>query len=180
MRRSRSIAAGADHRGLPARLVEGMPPILTPNAGIIKLQGSKDLTVQAVESRANEIYTSDGIKIIHATPESGRVSIAVERPNRQVLHTEPVFSPIFAIFVRRRWRKALRGYPEENGQPLLLDPLNQPHTLIAGITGSGKSVLMQNLILSIAATRIAGRSPHLPDRPKIWRGLSSAGRIASC
>jgi S-DNA-T family DNA segregation ATPase FtsK/SpoIIIE len=36
---------------------------------------------------------------------------------------------------------------------LLLDPLNQPHTLIAGITGSGKSVLMQNLILSIAATR---------------------------
>jgi S-DNA-T family DNA segregation ATPase FtsK/SpoIIIE len=45
------------------------------------------------------------------------------------------------------------GIREEDGQPLLLDPLNQPHTLIAGITGSGKSVLMQNLILSIAATR---------------------------
>jgi S-DNA-T family DNA segregation ATPase FtsK/SpoIIIE len=77
-------------RGLPARLIDGTPPILTPNSGIIKLQGSKDLTVQAVESRADEIYTSDGIKIIHATPESGRVSIAVERPNRQILHTEPV------------------------------------------------------------------------------------------
>src|SRR4029078_6179181 len=45
------------------------------------------------------------------------------------------------------------GIKEEDGKPVLLDPLNQPHTLIAGITGSGKSVLMQNLILGIAATR---------------------------
>src|SRR4029078_6106413 len=45
------------------------------------------------------------------------------------------------------------GIKEEDGKPVLLDPLNQPHTLIAGITGSGKSVLMQNLILGISATR---------------------------
>jgi S-DNA-T family DNA segregation ATPase FtsK/SpoIIIE len=36
---------------------------------------------------------------------------------------------------------------------MLLDPHKQPHTLVAGMTGSGKSVLMQNIILSIAATR---------------------------
>lgn len=141
-------------RGLPAKLIEGVTPILTPNSGIIKLQGSKELTVQAVDSRADEIYTSDGIKIIHTTPESGRVSIAVERPIRQVLHTEPVL-----LAYLRNFRKGILGEKlcvgirEEDGQPLLLDPLNQPHTLIAGITGSGKSVLMQNLILSIAATR---------------------------
>lgn len=141
-------------RGLPARLVEGLSPILTPNSGIIKLQGSKELTVQAVESRADEIYTSDGIKIIHTTPESGRVAIAVERPNRQVLHTEPVLLKYVKKFQEGTLgEKLCVGIREEDGQPLLLDPLNQPHTLIAGITGSGKSVLMQNLILSIAATR---------------------------
>lgn len=141
-------------RGLPARLVEGVPPILTPNSGIIKLQGSKDLTVQAVDSRTNEIYTSDGIKIIHTTPESGRVSIAVERPNRQLLHTEPVLLDYLRRYTQGTLgEKLCVGIREEDGLPLLLDPLNQPHTLIAGITGSGKSVLMQNLILSIAATR---------------------------
>ena len=141
-------------RGLPAKLIEGVSPILTPNSGIIKLQGSKDLTVQAVDSRADEIYTSDGIKIIHTTPESGRVSIAVERPNRQVLHTEPVLLAYLRKFREGTLgEKLCVGIREEDGQPLLLDPLNQPHTLIAGITGSGKSVLMQNLILSIAATR---------------------------
>jgi S-DNA-T family DNA segregation ATPase FtsK/SpoIIIE len=141
-------------RALPARLVEGMPPTLTPNSGIIKLQGSKDLTVQAVESRADEIFTSEGIKIIRATPESGRVSIAVERPHRQVLHTEPVLLSYIRDFRQGQLgEKLCIGIREESGQPLLLDPLSQPHTLVAGITGSGKSVLMQNLILSIAATR---------------------------
>jgi S-DNA-T family DNA segregation ATPase FtsK/SpoIIIE len=141
-------------RGLPAKLVEGLPPILTPNAGIIKLQGSKELTVQAVESRADEIFTSEGVKIINTTPESGRVSIAVERPNRQVLHTEPVLLAYLRSYSQKtHGEKLCVGIREEDGQPLLLDPLNQPHTLIAGITGSGKSVLMQNLILSIAATR---------------------------
>jgi len=141
-------------RGLPAKIIDGFAPILTPNAGIIKLQGSKDLTVQAVESRADEIFTSDGVKIINISPESGRVSIAVERPNRQVLHTEPVLLAYLRSYNQQALgEKLLVGIREEDGKPLLLDPFNQPHTLIAGITGSGKSVLMQNLILSIAATR---------------------------
>lgn len=141
-------------RGLPARLTEGCPPILTPNAGIFKLQGSKDLTVQAVEQRADEIFTSEGIKIISTTPESGRISISVERPQRQVLHTEAVLLEYLRSYGSNQLgEKLCVGIREEDGKPLLLDPFNQPHTLIAGITGSGKSVLVQNLILSIAASR---------------------------
>lgn len=141
-------------RGLPAKQAVGVPPILTPNAGIIKLQGSKDLTVQSVESRADEIYTSEGVKIINVSPESGRVSIAIERPSRQVLHTEQVLLDYMREFAGGKLgEKLIVGIREENGQPVLLDPFNQPHTLIAGITGSGKSVLVQNLILTIAATR---------------------------
>lgn len=141
-------------RGLPARLAEGVASILTPNSGIIKLQGSKDLTVNAVEARADEIFTSEGLKIINITPESGRVSIAVERPNRQVLRTEPVLLQYLRDFSQQSLgEKLCVGVKEEDGKPLYLDPFNQPHTLIAGITGSGKSVLMQNLILGISATR---------------------------
>jgi len=46
---------------------------------------------------------------------------------------------------------------EEDSSPLFLSPQsNAPHTLIAGSTGSGKSVLMQNMILGIPATRALG------------------------
>src|SRR5262249_5305823 len=132
-------------RGLPARLPEGVASVLTPNANIIKLQGSKDLTVHAVEARADEIFTTEGVKIINTTPESGRISIAIERPNRQVLRTEPVLLQYLRDYNQHSLgEKLCVGIKEEDGKQLLLDPLNQPHTLIAGITGSGKSVLMQN------------------------------------
>ena len=141
-------------RGMSAKLAENFTPILTPNAAIIKLQGSKDMTVHAVEARTEEILTSDSLQIISVTPEPGRVSIAVARPDRQILHTPQVFLDVLqnqpshvsgeSVFV---------GIREEDGKPMFLDPLGHPHTLVAGITGSGKSVLIQNFILYIALTR---------------------------
>jgi S-DNA-T family DNA segregation ATPase FtsK/SpoIIIE len=45
------------------------------------------------------------------------------------------------------------GVKEDDGSLLIYSPRRHaPHALIAGSTGSGKSVLMQNIILSLAAT----------------------------
>ena len=41
---------------------------------------------------------------------------------------------------------------EDDNQLLHLSPVPFPHTLIAGMTGSGQSVLLQNIILGVAAT----------------------------
>ncbi|QSV45479.1 FtsK/SpoIIIE domain-containing protein [Geobacter benzoatilyticus] len=141
-------------RGLSAKLAEDFKPILTPNAAIIKLQGAKDMTVQAVEAKAEEIFTSSGIHIISVMPESGRVSISIARPDRQILHYAQVLVELFKSSPDITYREQLLvGIREEDGRPMFLDPLKQPHTLVAGITGSGKSVLIQNLILYIALTK---------------------------
>lgn len=141
-------------RALPAKMALGTEPTLTPNAAIVRFQGSKDLTVQAVEANADEIFTSDGVKIIGTVPESGRISISIERPERQVLRAEPVLLAFLKkLAAGGVGEKLCVGLREENGEPLLLDPFNLPHTLIAGTTGSGKSVLVQNIILGIAAAR---------------------------
>jgi S-DNA-T family DNA segregation ATPase FtsK/SpoIIIE len=60
--------------------------------------------------------------------------------------------------------KLILGLKELDGTILYLDPLsmdNEPHTLIAGGTGSGKSVLMRMMLLDIAAT-------NNPDQAKIY------------
>ena len=56
----------------------------------------------------------------------------------------------------------LIGVHESDGSQLFLSPggKHAPHTLIAGSTGSGKSVLIQNIILGIAAT-------NTPEQAKI-------------
>ncbi|TAE87570.1 MAG: DNA translocase FtsK [Verrucomicrobia bacterium] len=141
-------------RQMPYVHAVGFKPILTPNAGIIRLQGKDNLTVPIVTSKASTILTSDGINIISIDPEPGQIRLTIQRPNRETLHTEPV---LHAFLTNRpedaEKERILVGVREEDGEPLLLDPFDQPHSLVAGSTGSGKSVLMQNLILSIAASR---------------------------
>jgi S-DNA-T family DNA segregation ATPase FtsK/SpoIIIE len=139
---------------------------LTPNAALLKFQGATNLTVDQVLKKRLEFLTTHGLEIVSVRPEPGVVSIAVARPNRQVIYTLDVW---------RRWSpdgargntKLLIGVREEDSELLFISPMEHaPHTLVAGTTGSGKSVLMQNIILSIACTNTPTQSRILLIDPK--------------
>ena len=135
--------------------------VLTPNAALLKFQGSANLTVDQVLRRRTEFLTTYGLNLIGVQPEAGAVSLSVARPRRQIV-------PLGALW--QRWtpgitgdnQDVLIGVREDDGELLVLSPGRDhaPHTLIAGSTGSGKSVLMQNIILSIVAT-------NRPDQARI-------------
>jgi DNA segregation ATPase FtsK/SpoIIIE, S-DNA-T family len=141
--------------------------ILTPNAGLIKFVGSSNLTVEQVLKRRSEFLTTYGLNVISVTPEPGVVSIAVERPSRQIIHLPELW---------KRWNPAtvggnqeiLIGVREADGELLFLSPgkHHAPHTLIAGSTGSGKSVLIQNIILGVAATNTPAQAKIVLIDPK--------------
>lgn len=126
---------------------------LTPNCALLRFAGSSTLTVDQVMRRRSELLTTYGLNVVSVRPEAGAVSLAIERPNRRVLPTEDVWS---RWNPERTWgnRNLLVGVREDDGELLILSPGKQhaPHTLIAGSTGSGKSVLMQNIVLAVAAT----------------------------
>lgn len=133
---------------------------LTPNAALLKFQGSANLTVEQVLRRRSEFLTTHKLNVISVRAEPGVVAIAIARLNRRVLHLPEVW---------KGWNPdcsngnhdLLIAIKEEDSSHLILSPkLNAPHTLIAGSTGSGKSVLMQNIILGIACT-------NTPDQAKI-------------
>jgi S-DNA-T family DNA segregation ATPase FtsK/SpoIIIE len=146
------------HRyGMSAKLAEGSPPILTPNAALIRLQGGVDLTINQIEKRLEELYTSDGLKILSLIPGNKMIAVSVERPDRQILYSTSVFAG-FAAASQERSEKVFVGIREENGEPMFFDPFANPHTLIAGATGSGKSVLVQNMLMHIALSRTPDES----------------------
>ncbi len=141
--------------------------ILTPNAGLVKFVGSSNLTVEQVLKRRSELLTTYGLNVISVTPEPGIISIAVERPSRQIV-------PLPELW--KRWQpdvsggnqEILIGVREADGELLFLSPgkHHAPHTLIAGSTGSGKSVLIQNIILSVAATNTPAQAKIVLIDPK--------------
>jgi S-DNA-T family DNA segregation ATPase FtsK/SpoIIIE len=118
--------------------------------------------------KRSELLTTFGLNIISVRPEPGAVILAVERPSRQIVGLEAVWS---------RWRPENGGWGNQDlligvrandGSLLFLSPgrAHAPHTLIAGSTGSGKSILMQNIILGIAATNTPQQARVLLIDPK--------------
>ncbi|MBP7950546.1 MAG: DNA translocase FtsK [Verrucomicrobiales bacterium] len=152
-----NLKSALHRHGMSAKPVEGKSPILTPNAALIRLQGGPDLTLSQIEKRADELYTTDGLKILSLFPGERMISVSVERPDRQVLHTVNVFADLMKDQVSHGERVFI-GIREEDGDPMFIDPFANPHTLIAGATGSGKSVLIQNMLLHIALTRSPDQS----------------------
>lgn len=134
---------------LKAKLISSR---LTPNCALLKFEGSGNLTVNDVKKRQEEFLTSHGLNITSVKAEAGVVSISIARDKREALHLSKVWKQ-WDIDRSSFNSRLLIGIKEEDGSPLFFSPQeNAPHTLIAGGTGSGKSVLIQNIILGIAAT----------------------------
>ncbi|HKZ03317.1 MAG TPA: FtsK/SpoIIIE domain-containing protein, partial [Pyrinomonadaceae bacterium] len=134
--------------------------ILTPNAALLKFQGSSNLTVEQVAKRRSEFLTTHGLNLISIRAEPGLVCLSVARLHRRLLGIAEAWSQ-WSPECANGNQELLIGVQEDDGSPLLYSPRKHaPHALIAGSTGSGKSVLMQNIILSIACT-------NTPDQAKI-------------
>ncbi|HEX5184967.1 MAG TPA: FtsK/SpoIIIE domain-containing protein [Allosphingosinicella sp.] len=142
--------------GMSARLEQ---KVLTPNAALLKFKGSDELTVAAVERRLTELETTHGLEVLSVRAEPGLVAISIRRANRELL-TLPAVWKDWHVPPGEPNSKLLIGVKEEDGSPLFLEPVPAPHTLVAGSTGSGKSVLVQNILLGIAAT-------NRPDQAEI-------------
>lgn len=126
---------------------------LTPNCALIKFAGSSNLTVEQVSRKRSELLTTYGLNVVAIRPEPGLVSLSIERPQRRVIRTPELWARWLPA-ARQGNRSLLIGVREDDGELLFLSPgkTHAPHTLIGGSTNSGKSVLMQNIILAIAAT----------------------------
>ena len=141
---------------------------LTPNAAILRFAGSSNLTVEQVLKKRSELLTTHGLSIISVRPEAGAVALYVARPRRRVVSIESLWD---------RWRPSASdhgnqdlvvGVREGDNELLVFSPgrLHAPHTLVAGSTGSGKSVLVQSIILGLAVTNTPAQARIVLIDPK--------------
>lgn len=143
---------------------------LTPNAALIRLEGSSRLTPALIRKRQEELEVSHRLQVLEILKGPGVVTVMIRRPNRD-------FPSIREVWAQRALPETapesntsiLLGLREDTGDPLYLNlshefagqSEHQPHTLIAGMTGGGKGVLVQNLLLDICAT-------NSPASARIW------------
>jgi DNA segregation ATPase FtsK/SpoIIIE, S-DNA-T family len=134
---------------------------LTPNAGIIRFKGSDDLKLEDIEKKRSQLLTTHALNIISVYGQPGEIVVSIARPERQTISLQEVWAKRKVNYSSSGINLSLVvGVKEIDGELLYLNlgggfenlQSHAPHTLIAGATGSGKSVLMQNLLLDICAT----------------------------
>ncbi len=159
---------------------------LTPNAALIRFMGSDRLRVEDIEARQSALLTTHGLRLISVSPLPGEIVIGVARPQRQIVS-------LWDVWGRRELNRNaagvntsfVLGLKELDGDILYLNlggpfaggQQHEPHTLVAGATGSGKSVLIQALLLDIAATNPSSLAHIYLIDPKMGVDYSAIERL---
>lgn len=137
---------------------------LTPNAALVRLRGTDRLTVDGVERKQTQLLTTHALKVINVSALPGEVLVSIARPQRQAINLAEVWAKRRLNVVSGVNLSLVVGVKEVDGEILYLNLAREfgglqqhaPHTLIAGATGSGKSVLLRNLLLDVCSFN----SPH--------------------
>lgn len=134
---------------------------LTPNGCLVRLAGSDRLRVEDIEAKRTQLLTTHAINLVTVQPKPGEIVVTIASAKRQSVS-------LWDLWARRSLNRNaagintsfVLGLQEINGALLYLNlggefgglSSHEPHSLVAGATGSGKSVLIQAILLDIAAT----------------------------
>ncbi len=106
-------------------------------------------------------------KVRIVAPIAGKARVGFELPNdfRQTVHLREIVED-------RRWEQQVGALPmalgkDIGGQPVYVDLARMPHLLVAGATGSGKSVALNVMLTSILAKKTPEEVRMLMIDPKV-------------
>jgi S-DNA-T family DNA segregation ATPase FtsK/SpoIIIE len=170
---TRKLKSALNSYGLQAQVLGTR---LTPNGCLVRLAGSDKLRVVDIEARQLQLLTTHGIRLVTVQPKPGEIVVTLAGDKRQAVSLWDVWA------ARKVNRNAaginvsfILGLQELNGSVLYLNlggdfgglTQHEPHSLVAGATGSGKSVLIQALLLDIAATNPSSLAKIILIDPKM-------------
>jgi len=151
--------------GLNVRVVEiDTGPVVTQ----FELQLDAGLRLSKVTSLADDLAVAlrvPSVRVVHSIP--GKNTVGVEVPNeKQVMVRLRELVESCRADAEKKQIPIFLG-KDVSGRPLTVDLAKMPHLLIAGRTGTGKSVCLNTLILSMLMTRSPDQVKMLMIDPKM-------------
>jgi S-DNA-T family DNA segregation ATPase FtsK/SpoIIIE len=136
--------------GVEGEVVEICPgPVITmyefapgPGIKVSRIAGLADDLSMALQALS--------IRIVAPIPGKGVVGIELPNRDREMVSLREIFNS--EEFHQRKMKLPLALGKDVAGAPLVTDMAKMPHLLVAGATGSGKSVAINTMILSLLYT----------------------------
>ncbi len=159
-----------------ARIIEDTLASFNIDAQVVEVQQGPAITqfgvnpapgvaVNRIVQRQNDLALRLGAPTLRVlAPVPGRPMVGIEVPNTSVALVklgDLISSPQFA-----RARLPIAVGMDVSGKPVVADLTRMPHLLVAGATGSGKSVCINSLITSLLITRTPDEVQFILIDPK--------------
>jgi len=112
-----------------------------------------DAILSKVMSKAEDLALSVGVESLLIKRERDEISIAVPRFDRQIINYDKLLYWLATSEEARQAALPLIMGQTTRGENFTLDLIDQPHVLIGGSTGSGKSVFLNQLLCSLAVLK---------------------------
>ncbi len=135
------------HFGVEAKVVAIVPG---PVVSRFELEPAPGVKISKVTSLADDLalaLKAISIRIVAPVPGKAVIGIEVPNPKRQVVALREILAD--PAYQKSASRLTIALGKDIMGQPVVNDLARMPHLLIAGATGSGKSVGLNAMILSI-------------------------------
>ncbi|MBY0331173.1 MAG: DNA translocase FtsK, partial [Acetobacteraceae bacterium] len=143
---ARMLETVLEDYGVRGRIVEIRPgPVVT----LYELEPAPGTKSARVIGLADDIARSMSVTAVRIATVSGRNVIGIEMPNarRETVYLSEMFAS--DDWARHPGRLPLALGKDIGGGSVIADLARMPHLLIAGTTGSGKSVAINTMILSL-------------------------------
>ncbi|MDA0998530.1 MAG: DNA translocase FtsK, partial [Proteobacteria bacterium] len=143
---ARYLATVLEEYGVKGEIVKVRPgPVVT----LYELEPAPGTKTSRVIGLADDIARSMSAVSVRVATVPGRNVIGIELPNahREMVHLRELLAS--SDFERAKAELPLALGKDIGGMPITVDLAKMPHLLIAGTTGSGKSVAMNTMILSL-------------------------------
>ena len=133
--------------GVAGEVTEVSPgPVITmyeykpaPGVKISKIVGLADDLALALKAAS--------IRIVAPIPQKGTLGVEIPNVSRQPVVIRDVVDDL--VFSKKKGRLLLALGKDTTGTPMVTDLARMPHLLIAGATGTGKSVCLNAIIISL-------------------------------
>ena len=133
--------------GVEAEVVSVLPgPVVTR----FEIQPAAGVKVQKISSLVKDLARSlavISVRIVEIIPGKSVVGIEIPNEHREMVRLKEVLET--ATFTDKKSPLTLALGKDIAGQPIVADVAKMPHLLVAGTTGSGKSVGVNAMLLSI-------------------------------
>jgi S-DNA-T family DNA segregation ATPase FtsK/SpoIIIE len=139
-------------------------PVIT----VFELKLAPGIKVSQIASLTNDMaraMRAPSVRVVAPLPNKNTIGIEVPNTDKEKVRLKDIISALGSRVTK--FQIPLFLGKDAAGQPLVADMTKMPHLLIAGTTGSGKSVCVSSIVMSILLTRTPSEVQMVLVDPKV-------------